>query len=266
MRSLCTTMKSSLRSQHLEKSPRAATRTTAAKNKYKIFKKEYCCHILFKKSSFFCFSHNLIAKIFLMNWTWTSHFTKDNKDTNHTNGIYIHTPEDRTVTILQDDRYGVPNKHFPNTNGPRHQNQLAKRPTALRAHKWSSTSDTRQNQLAKCPIELRAQKTSLPGKHRWTYSVLELVSLSRCMFPFHQGKAYVDSQCRAGEKQGESPKHVVSAAARSVPPKPPLGASEPRAAAPHSHPGASSWRLCSGKPREPDVARVQQPQVESQKL
>ena len=146
------------------------------------------------------------------------------------------------------------------------QNQLTKRPTALRAHKWSSTSDTRQNQLAKRPTALRAQKTSFPGKHRWTYSVLELVSLSRCMFPFHQRKAYVDSQCRAGEKQGGSPKHMVSAAARSVSPKPPLGASEPRAAAPHSHPGASSWRLCSGKPREPDVARVQQPQVESQKL
>ena len=93
-------------------------------NQFSPESKEYCCHTLLKNLSFFFFSHNLIAKIFLINWTWISHFTKDNKDTNHTNGIHIHTPEGRTVTILQDDRYGVPNKHFPNTNGPRRQTHV----------------------------------------------------------------------------------------------------------------------------------------------
>ena len=148
-------------------------------NQFSPESKEYCCHTLLKNLSFFFFSHNLIAKIFLINWTWISHFTKDNKDTNHTNGIHIHTPEGRTVTILQDDRYGVPNKHFPNTNGPRSQTHnrtnwqkypnstlcsqtvLNVRHTSepigknaqmtLSAHKQSSMAERHWNLLAKCP-------------------------------------------------------------------------------------------------------------------
>ena len=53
--------------------------------------------------------------------------------------------------------------------------------------------------------------------HPKTYSVLELISLSRFMFPFHQGKAYIGSHCSAGEKQRWSPKQMVLAAARNVP-------------------------------------------------
>ena len=49
------------------------------------------------------------------------------------------------------------------------------------------------------------------------------------MFPLHQGKAYVGSQCRAGKKQGGSPKQMVRAAARNVPANPPPESSEPRA-------------------------------------
>ena len=49
-----------------------------------------------KKSSILFLSHNFTAKNFLTHWTWISHLTKDNKDTNHTNGI--HTSEDRTIT------------------------------------------------------------------------------------------------------------------------------------------------------------------------
>ena len=37
------------------------------------------------------------------------------------------------------------------------------------------------------------------------------------MFPFHQGKAYIGSHCSAGEKQRQSPKQMVLAAARNVP-------------------------------------------------
>ncbi|XP_070237096.1 methionine-R-sulfoxide reductase B2, mitochondrial isoform X1 [Bos mutus] len=49
-----------------------------------------------------------------------------------------------------------------------------------------------------------------------------------------------------------------SAAARNVLSYPPLGASKPGAAVPHSHSGASSWpQHCSGKSREPGVGRAQ---------
>lgn len=45
---------------------------------------------------------------------------------------------------------------------------------------------------------------ALLGAYRWTYLVLELVSSSRCTFPFHHGGAEAGSQYRAREKQRES--------------------------------------------------------------
>ena len=119
--------------------------------------------------------------------------------------------------ILQDDNpNGVPNKHFANTKGPRRQTHTRTNwknaQMTLSAHKRSSTLDTCQNQLAKCPnstlcsqMVLNGRQTSepiskmpkqhfmlkrevCPGAHRWTYLILELVSSSRGMFPFHQGK------------------------------------------------------------------------------
>ena len=60
------------------------------------------------------------------------------------------------------------------------------------------------------------------GAYWWTYLVLELVSSSRCMFPFHEGKVYIDSHCQAVEKQGGSLKEMVLAAARNIPPSPSL--------------------------------------------
>ena len=104
------------------------------------------------------------------------------------------------------------------------------------------------------------------GAYWWTYLVSELVSSSRCMFPFHRKSVHYN-QCQAVEKQGGSPKEMVSAAARNIPPSPSLRAREPQAAAPHSHPGVSSWRLCSVKPfQEPDIVRAQQPHAGSQTL
>lgn len=58
----------------------------------------------------------------------------------------------------------------------------------------------------------------------WTYLVSELVSSPTCMLPFHEGKVYIDSQCQAVEKQGGSPKEMVSAAARNSPLSPSLRA------------------------------------------
>ena len=73
---------------------------------------------------------------------------------------YTHTSEDRTVANLPErDQYGVPNKHFPTQTG------LNIRHTSEPIGKNTQ-------------IALGAQKRSLPGAHRWTYLVLELVSSS----------------------------------------------------------------------------------------
>ena len=80
-------------------------------------------------------------------------------------------------------------------------------------------------------------------------SVLELVSSSGGIFPFHQGKAYAGSQCGAGKKQGGAPKQIVSTTARNVLPNPLSGPASHEQQATHNHPDASSWRrLWSGKP------------------
>ena len=82
--------------------------------------KKYCCCIFAKKLSFFFFNHNIIAKVFLMKWTWISHFTKGNKNTSHTSGTHTHTHTRRQnchKPFNKDDQYRVPNKHFPTQMG-----------------------------------------------------------------------------------------------------------------------------------------------------
>lgn len=44
-----------------------------------------------------------MVNFFLMNSPCSSHFTKDDNDTSHTNGIYTHTPEDRLSQVPQED-------------------------------------------------------------------------------------------------------------------------------------------------------------------
>ena len=58
-----------------------------------------------------------------------------------------------------------------------------------------------------------------------------LSASAKCKFPFHQEKAQVGSQCRAGEKQGGSSKQMVLAAAKNVPqiPYPGLASHEQQA-------------------------------------
>ena len=79
----------------------------------------------------------------------------------------------------------------------------------------------------------------------------------------HSSKGkYVGSQCRAAEKQGGSSKQMVSAAARTSPQAPFSGPASHEQQVPQSLPCTVSWqRLRSGKPREPDVARVRPPIV-----
>ena len=100
--------------------------------------------------------------------------------------------------------------------------------------KQSSASDTCQNQMAELPNDLKCWPTALSvrltsepigkmpkyhfvlkgevcrGARKCNNFVLELVSSSRCIFPFHQGKVFVGSQWRAGEKQGGYLKQMVS--------------------------------------------------------
>ena len=95
----------------------------------------------------------------------------------------------------------------------RRQSQLAKRPHDPQCSQTDSASDSRVNQLAKCPNTTLCSEEKFARVHarRWTYLVLELGSSSRCIFPFHQGKVFVGSQWRAGEKQGGYLKQMVSA-------------------------------------------------------
>ena len=89
---------------------------------------------------------------FLVNWPWSSHFTKDNNGTSHTNEIYTQTPEDRSVTS---PLRIWPNKHLPNMKSSWHdtsQNQLAKCPDKTQCSQTdSSMVDTRQINWRKCP-------------------------------------------------------------------------------------------------------------------
>ena len=88
----------------------------------------------------------------------------------------------------------------------------------LSAHKRSSTSDTHQNQLAKCPNITSCSKEKSARVHTGglTRSWSSSAHPDAC-FHSTKEKRYVGSQRRAGEKQGGSPKQMVSAAARSVP-------------------------------------------------
>ena len=98
--------------------------------------------------------------------------------------------------------------------------------TNIFQHKWALTADTAQN-----PVARALGQHAAPGREvgrranaRRTHRVLALLSLSRGAFPFHQGKAQVGSQCRAGEKkQGGSPKQTASAAVRTIPSNPSWG-------------------------------------------
>ena len=82
---------------------------------------------------------------------------------------YISTHQKTESSQIQqdNDQYRVPNKDAPNTNGPQCQ--------------------ARQNQLAKCPNgTLRSNEKLAWVPTSGTYWVLELVSSSRRMFPFHR--------------------------------------------------------------------------------
>lgn len=94
--------------------------------------------------------------------------------------------------------------------------------------------------------------------HRWTYLGVELVSLSRRMFPFHQGNVYVCSRCRAEET-------ALDPWNKWYPPKSFLGASGPWAVS-SLQPSWPSWPHSDrGKCWEPNIARAQ-PHVGRQSL
>ena len=81
--------------------------------------KKYCCCIFAKKLSFFFFNHNIIAKVFLMKWTWISHFTKGNKNTSHTSGTHTHTYQktELSQTLQQGWPIQSPKQTLSNTKG-----------------------------------------------------------------------------------------------------------------------------------------------------
>ena len=122
-----------------------------------------------------------------------------------------------------------------------------------------SMSDTCQNQLAKCPNRTSCSKEKFAGRTPVDLLGLGARQLFRGQLSVPPRKAYVGSQCRAGEKQGGAPKQMVPAAPRNIPLNPPLGASKPLQQAPRSHPGgvSSRQRLCLENPGEPDIARAQ---------
>ena len=103
--------------------------------------------------SFFCFSHNLIGKVFSNELNLNFPFFKTQQRHNHTHGIYTHTTEDRMVTNL----LILSPKHLPNTNNPWCQTHIRingqKTQIALHAHRCSSMAGKHQNQLTKCPIK-----------------------------------------------------------------------------------------------------------------
>ena len=164
-----------------------------------------------------------------LNWTetWVSHFTKGNKDTNHTNEIYTHTPEDKTVTSPTRGFQTWNPKHLLNADDlwwQTHSRTSWQNEMTLSAHKWSAISDTHQNQLERCPNSTLCSQSSLNLRHTcqkqlakcpdstlcskekcvWGHTVdllcLRAVSMPRCEFPFQKGRALVDSQWWAGEK------------------------------------------------------------------
>lgn len=104
------------------------------------------------KKSFFFFGINLIAKVFLIKWSWVSYFTKYNKDTNHTNGIYIHTHKTDCPDLPR--------------GWPRTESQINTSPP-----KGSSTSNTHHNQLAKCPNDTVCSQNVLNIKYKSKYFV-----------------------------------------------------------------------------------------------
>ena len=158
-----------------------------------------------------------IAKIFLMNWTWISHFTKEDKVTNPTNGTDAHRRQTCHKSPKRvSDR--VLSKHVPTQ-------------MVLKVRDIIRTSKQKRPNSTLCP------KEKFAGVHTGGLTGSPVLSSSRRMFPFHQGKASAGSQCQAGETRGWSLRQVVEAAAQNMPPSPPLRASEPPASGPSQHPG-----------------------------
>ena len=165
---------------------------------------------------------------------------------------YIRTHQKTESLQIQqnNDRQRVPNEDARNTNGPQRQ--------------------ARQNQLAKCPNSTLCSKEKLAWVHTSEiYRVLELVCSSRRMFPFHRGKAFVDSQCRTGKKHGGFPETNGFSSCQKHPPLQNLplrvrqvasgsGSSQPS----RRRPGGSTL----GKPQKPGIARAQESRGRSQKL
>ena len=100
-----------------------------------------------------------------------------------------------------------------------------------------------------------------------TYWVLGLISSSRHVsIPPRKSVCTLTASAEQRRNREDPQNKMDSAAARNVLSYPPLGASKPGAAVPHSHSGASSWpQHCSGKSREPGVGRAQRSHGESRK-
>ena len=126
------------------------------------------------------------------------------------------------------------------------------------AHKQFSVVDTHQTNCKMLKKHLMLKREVCPSTHRCTYLGVELVSLSRRMFPLHQGNVHVCSRCQAQETD-------LDPWNKWYPPKPPLGASGPWAVS-SSQPSWPSWpRSDRGKCWETSIARAQ-PHVGHQSL
>ena len=118
---------------------------------------------------------------------------------------HTHTRRRNCHKTLQ--RMQSPRPTFSNTNGPWRQTQP-------RTH-WQERSGSTRRQEGKSA----GAPTPVGLTGAWRCSL----SLSSGVFPFHQGKAQVGCRCRAGEKQGGSPKQTVSAAVRTIASNPSWG-------------------------------------------
>lgn len=90
-----------------------------------------------------------------MNWTWILPLQKATRIPSHKWSTHSHQKTELSQILQEDGPYGVPNKHFPNTNGPQWQRDVGsswqKAQMTLKAHIQPWMSDTHWNQLAKGP-------------------------------------------------------------------------------------------------------------------
>ena len=125
------------------------------------------------------------AEIFLMNWTWISHFTKGNKNTNHTNA-HSRTRGQNCYKLSKRWIITGPKQTLRNTNGPQPQ-------THVRTN-WQ-----------KCPNSTPRPTEKVAGSTPVDLLDLGAHQLLQRHLLVPPRKVYLGHQYQAGEKQGGSP-------------------------------------------------------------